>query len=179
MVLVEAVSVIVRRKTIEEKYPGGWKKYIESAPNSTLCADDNISRLGFMMEDDAESFVKALQEIGFEYQANGKGSEIAIVNQGDFKDEHFDWLEKLRFKIDNNKNYIYACRLKGDESTRFCTPIGWNYDHSLSREYGIVFSGQSSKCLKYLRHENGLDVYLNILTSKEVYVNRTGTLLKK
>jgi hypothetical protein len=30
------------------------------------------------------------------------------------------------------------------------------------------------KSLKFLRHENGVDVYLNKLTDEEVYSSRTG-----
>jgi len=28
--------------------------------------------------------------------------------------------------------------------------------------------------LKFLRHEDGLDVYLNVLTGEEAYIGRTG-----
>ena len=42
-VLVEAISVIVRRNAIESKYRCGWKAFVDDVPNSTLCADDEIA----------------------------------------------------------------------------------------------------------------------------------------
>jgi hypothetical protein len=38
-VLVEAISVIVRRDTIARRYDGGWPGFVAAAVNSTLCAD--------------------------------------------------------------------------------------------------------------------------------------------
>jgi hypothetical protein len=54
------------------------------------------------------------------------------------------------------------------------TPPGWVYEKSLSSSYGYVPTGHKDGGLKYLRHEDGLDVYLNTLTGAEVYVGRTG-----
>ena len=53
------------------------------------------------------------------------------------------------------------------------TPPGWEYDKSLSSSYGFVPNEHIEKGLKFLRHENGLDVYLNPLTGEEVFVGRT------
>ena len=48
----------------------------------------------------------------------------------------------------------------------------------ISREYGFVPNEHMGKSLKYLRHENGIDVYLNKVTGKEVYIGRTGKVEK-
>jgi hypothetical protein len=32
--------------------------------------------------------------------------------------------------------------------------------------------------MKYLRHKNGLDVYLNLMTNEEVYVGRADEIFK-
>ena len=47
-VLVEALSVIVRRDAIESRFSGGWPKFLSSIPNSTLClgARQGSCRLG-------------------------------------------------------------------------------------------------------------------------------------
>jgi hypothetical protein len=42
-ILVEGISVIARRKTIEEKYPEGWAGFVRDVPNNTLCADEEIA----------------------------------------------------------------------------------------------------------------------------------------
>ena len=43
-VLVEGISVIVRRDAVESKYRGGWKGLIADVPNSTLCMDEELIR---------------------------------------------------------------------------------------------------------------------------------------
>lgn len=43
-VLVEAISVIVRRDAIRGKYPGGWQGFVAAVPNGTLCYDDDLAR---------------------------------------------------------------------------------------------------------------------------------------
>jgi len=54
------------------------------------------------------------------------------------------------------------------------TPPGWEFDGSLSSTFGFVPSEHAEKGMQFRRHENGLDVYFNPLTGKEVYVGRTG-----
>jgi len=54
------------------------------------------------------------------------------------------------------------------------SPPGWAFESSLSRSFGFVPSEHADKSLTYLRHENGLDVYLNSVTGEEVYIGRTG-----
>ena len=46
-VLLEAISVIVRRETLERKYPGGVDGYARDCPNRTFCADEYLTRVGF------------------------------------------------------------------------------------------------------------------------------------
>ena len=53
-VLVEAISVIVRAAAIHQKYPGGWEAFKRIIPNQTLCADNELVRIGFMTPDDVE-----------------------------------------------------------------------------------------------------------------------------
>jgi hypothetical protein len=54
------------------------------------------------------------------------------------------------------------------------TPPEWKFENSLSSRFGLVPDGQVEKSMKFLRHEGGMDVYLNLLTGKEVFVGRTG-----
>ena len=56
-VLVEGISVIIKRKKIDEMFPGGWDAFVEDVPNRTLCADDELARVGFMSSPDAEAFI--------------------------------------------------------------------------------------------------------------------------
>jgi len=64
-VLVEAVSVIIKASAIQEKYPGGWKKFKANLPNRTMCTDGELIRVGFMVPGDARAFVRELESFGF------------------------------------------------------------------------------------------------------------------
>ena len=54
------------------------------------------------------------------------------------------------------------------------TPPDWKYEESLCSSFGFIPTEHADKGMKFLRHDNGLDVYLNSLTGEEVYVGRTG-----
>jgi hypothetical protein len=172
-VLVEAISIIIQRKTIDEKYPGGWDAFVENAPNGTLCADENVARLGFMSPFDVESFIKGLEKIGFRYIVDGQALEVAVIDQIRGFMTPCDWLDAGHVEIDGGKHEVTACKLKGCLSKCIISPIGWEYNKSLSREYGFIPSEHLDKSLKYLRHENGMDVYYNKLTNGEVYIGRS------
>lgn len=52
------------------------------------------------------------------------------------------------------------------------TPEGWSYEDSLSANFKFVENEEMQKKLKFLRHEQGTDVYLDLATGKEVFVGR-------
>lgn len=60
----------------------------------------------------------------------------------------------------------------GDEMT-LSTPEGWCYENSLSANFNYVANEEMKEKLKFLRHNDGLDVYLDLSTGKEVYIGRT------
>lgn len=51
-VLVEAISVIIRRNAIVERFVGGWDAFQQTIPNGTFCKDDDLVRVGFMTPND-------------------------------------------------------------------------------------------------------------------------------
>jgi len=63
-------------------------------------------------------------------------------------------------------------RLKGMTIGQVFCPTGWSYEKSLSRQYLVVPAEHLQKSLKFLRHQDGLDVYFNLLTGTEVYIGR-------
>jgi len=52
-VLVEAVSVIVRRDAIEARFNGGWSAFCRAVPIQTPCYGDDLAGVGFMSPHDA------------------------------------------------------------------------------------------------------------------------------
>jgi|ADurb_Gel_03_Slu_FD_contig_21_1790577_length_603_multi_3_in_0_out_0_2 hypothetical protein len=55
---------------------------------------------------------------------------------------------------------------------KLAIPTGWDYDHSLSAAPNFVADGDMRDRMRFLRHENGKDVYLEVSTGKELFVAR-------
>ena len=53
-VLIEAISIGIRAEVVNKLYPGGWDGFRDDCPNKTLCADNELIRVGFMNPTDAQ-----------------------------------------------------------------------------------------------------------------------------
>jgi hypothetical protein len=169
-VLIEAISVVIRADVLRERYPGGWESLRSAAPNETLCADGELVRTGFMSPSEVEAFVNSLQKYDLIYQKGGKVRDLVVVDQTRGPLAACDWIEFGHVNFDNDPTKrVAACRKTGSPSKQVITPQGWTFECSLSSSFG--FARQDT--LKFLRREGGLDVYLNELTGREVFVGRT------
>ena len=173
-VLVEAISVVVRRTAIDAKFPGGWAAFAAHAPNRTLCADGEIARLGFMSPADVESFVRALELAGLTHLDGDTAVDLVVVDQMSGPASPSGWLEFGHVELGPAGGKVAACRLAGSRVASIMLPEGWEYEGSLSHTYGFIPAGEVDKSLEFLRHENGVDIFLNRLTGQEVYIGRTG-----
>jgi hypothetical protein len=97
-----------------------------------------------------------------------------------------EWLEFAHLAFSNIGGEVAACWLF--EGPRVAAgihmpakdrtpaiPDGWTYEDSLSANFQFVGTEEFDEKLKFLRHEKGADVYLDLSTGKEVYVGRTQT----
>jgi hypothetical protein len=172
-VLIEGISVIVRADTLLHKYPGGREAFERIVPNQTLCADNELLRVGFMVPQDVESFVKKLQVAGLEFIRDGEAIDIAVADQMRGLTSKCAWLEFERVDMSGNCQFVAACRLVGSQLMQVVTPPGWKFEGSMSSTFNFVPNEHLDKVAKFLRHEKGIDVYLNLITGKEMYVGRT------
>ncbi len=182
-VLVEGISVIVRRDAIESRYRGGWDAFVADVPNATLCADDEIARVGFMHPADVEAFIEGLQVEGLHFLEGGKAIDVAVVDQQRGLTTECDWLEFGKLAL-GAEGRVAACwffegpriadgmYLRGT-SIPLATPAGWEFEGSLSQKFDFVPTGEQSSRLKFLRNEGDVDVYLDLDTGKEVFLGRT------
>ncbi len=173
-VLVEATSVITRIAAILKEVPGGWDGFERIVPNSTLCADTEIARVGFMSPVDVESFIKKLTGLGLEFLRDGAAVDVAVADQIHGLTSACTWLEFGRVSSGGSGGRVAACRLTGSKISDLITPLDWQFEKSLSSTYAFVPNEHAKKGMQYLRHENGLDVYHNPLTGKNAFVGRTG-----
>lgn len=174
-VLVEAISIVIKLESIETKYAGGWPGLKKNCPNKTLCADECIARMGFMTPDDVEDAVKSLQSQDLIYQDHeGRAVDLIVIDQLRGPTIPCDWIEFGHITLNSaNAIKVAAARMAGQVDTALITPEDWSFETSLSRNYGFVPTEHRDKSLRYLRHEDGLDIYFNELLCKEVYVGRT------
>ena len=171
-VLIEAISVVIRINVLFEKYPGGWNAFKKIVPNNTLCSDNELARVGFMAPQDVSAFVGDLQQSGLVFLHSEKAVDLAVVDQLRGPTTPCDWLEFGHISMGPGQQ-VAVCRLAGSQSMQIFTPDGWEYEGSLSASQSFVSNENVNKDLKFLRTENGVDVYLNKTTGKEVYIGRT------
>ncbi len=179
-VLVEAISVVVRRDAINAKYRGGWSAYVEDAPNVTLCYDDDLARIGFMMPWETEVFINRLTEHGLIFLADNKAQDIAVVDQQVGPLTECDWLEFAKISHGESGGKVSACWLFEGPRTAYgvhfssktmnlAVPPGWEFEDSLSHDFTFVPNEEIEGRLQFLRTENGVNVYLDRETGEEVF----------
>lgn len=182
-VLIEGISVIVRRDAVAERLSGGWRQFLAIVPNSTLCFDEDLARVGFMSPQDVEEFVRRLEKGGLTFVRDGQAADIAVVDQMRGSTMPTEWLEFARLSLGGTENKVAACWLfeglriaagirMPAKAMTLATPDGWTYKDSLSANFKFVENEERQEKLKFLRHENGTDVYLDRSTGKEAYVGR-------
>jgi hypothetical protein len=172
-VLIEAISVVIRRETVVEKYPGGVDQYIQDCPNGSLCMDEDIVQVGFMLTVDALDFIGSLERLGFRFISDDEFDEIAIVDQLDGITYPCDWLEYLKVVVFEGDVRVSVCQINGSDFSGVAFPCSWNYETSLSK-HSIVMDGEDiDNRMVFLRHENGLECYLDPLTGREMFIERT------
>lgn len=172
-VLIEATSVVVRRDAIVERFSGGWDGFLSSVPNRTLCYDDDIARVGFMERVDVGQFIEHLVANGLVFVRDGKAVDFIVVDQLDGPTGPCDWIEFYHLHHLESNIRIMCCRLVGCDSNRVALPESWEYEGSISQKPNRILDEQMKGRLQLLRHENGMDVYLDRNTAEERYVGRT------
>lgn len=189
-VLAEGCSVIIKRQSIFKHFSGGWDAFVDFVPNSTLCFDDDIARVGFMSASDADAFVKALSLEGLASIVNGSAVDVAQVDQIEGVITPCDWLGFVRMENREHAGTIPVCwfddmsplptNLKPivlrEGSMGIVMPHDWKFEGSLSQTNNAYSSKEFYNRFKFLRIEDKVEVYLDTETDKEVVKgsNHTG-----
>jgi hypothetical protein len=142
-VIVEAVSVVVKRNSIRTKFPGGWSLFQSILYSRySMCADSSLASVSFLAAKDAYSYTKFLEEMGFVYL-----QDFAIADQTQGLKDSCDWCYIIDFKIDNN--VVTGCKLEGCRETKLYVPPGWEFNGSLSERCRYQDEGKSRKVLLF------------------------------
>jgi hypothetical protein len=173
-VLIEAISVIVQKRAIEERFPGGWAAFEDAVPNGTLCADDDLARVGFMSPPDAKAFVAELETQGLRFLVDGVAGDIAVVDQQQGLLNPCAWLEFGRVSLDGNTSVAACWSPEGAGAAGpLATPEGWEFEGSLSQHFQFVPTEQVDQRLHLLHRDADHEIYLDLRTGKEISIART------
>ena len=147
-VLVEAISVVVRRDAIEEKYHGGWGAFVAALPNAPMCADEELACVGFLGPEEVGDFVETLERGDLTFLEKGDAIDLAVADQQCGLTTSCDWLEFGELPFGEGRK-ISACwffdgqrmgaglHLRG-RSMPLATPLGWVFEGSLSEKFTFV-----------------------------------------
>lgn len=163
-VLVEALSVIVQNRTIEEKYAGGMAAYRADCPNGSFCNDEYLSCVLFTMPFDVGQFVQPLMKRGFRFVEDGQAQEIVVVDQHDGPTAPCRWL-----KVGDHPDGFRYAALASDLGDRVAKPQGWTLERSLTIE-GRKVSHETLDGMRWLRTEGSKEIYWDEERQKEMEI---------
>lgn len=174
-ILIEALSVVVRRETIDRRYEGGWSGFVADTMNDTLCADSNIARIGFMHPNDVSAFIRRLERHGFVFlDGAGSAMDVVVVDQREGPTTPCTWIEFFRQTVPGG--VVSAARLAGSREEGLFCPDGWDFEHSLSRSFQFYPNAEKNENLEFVRQEHAISVFRDRRTGQEVYLTRPTTL---
>src|SRR5262245_53941992 len=166
-VLIESYCVVVRNSTIAARYPGGMDAYQRDCPNATLCADEHLCRIAFMVGEDADVFVAQLAAKGLTPYRGGAAEDVVIVRQFDRAAlPPCDWIELADFR-----GHLIAW-MAGAHHGDLHAPAGWSPDVPPMRH---VTAEEAKEQLEFVRTENNVDVYRDRQTGQLFYTGRTAS----
>jgi hypothetical protein len=185
-VLVECISIIIRKDAIESKYPGGLAAFEKNIPSGSFCSDKDIYRIGFMSPNDAEGFAIQLERHGLIFMKGDKAIDFAVVDQFRGLLTPCEWLqfartdelpihdvvEKLGGHIPICWFYPFPKRFGSgiyfkEEGFTISVPVGWTYESHTSLQ-----SSNQNKKKKFSRSKDKVDVFVDTKTGMELFVAR-------
>ena len=173
-VIIEAISVVIRRKAIDEKYPGGYLAFDQEAPTmgpvDTLCADDDITAVAFMAPIDVKGYCDLLGTYGIGSPENP--IDLAVIDQFTGAVTPCDWLETTGVDLEGGGRVLIA-RILGNNADTPVVPEGWTWENSITKNTYFMPNEALKDSVEYVRSEpGGLDVYREKATGELRYIGR-------
>ncbi len=158
-VLVEALTVTVKNQTIESLVKGGVPAFQECVPNATFRTDRFLSAVSFLEPQSTGNFVDDLQQVGMTFVEDGVAQDIVVLDQHRGPTAQCDWLG-----FDKTEEGFSIAWLVGHPQGVMAVYDNWEPNNDLSFREGHI-----EETMKFLREENGLDIYLDLETGQECF----------
>ena len=148
-VLCEALSVVIRTRSVKEKFNGGYSRFLKNIPNNTYCSDGELECIGFLSPNEIGEFIKVLENGGLTFQTNNEPLDSCVVDMLRGPTIKCDWIEFHKMSFGDGKISIAwlfegqrilgdGVYLTTDKPLNLHTPQGWEYENSLSKEHKFV-----------------------------------------
>lgn len=158
-ILVEAITVAFRNATADRHIQGGVHAVKTIAPNSTFRTDGLVSAISFMDPESTGNFVDTLLNVGMEFVEDGVAQDIVVLDQHRGPTAQCDWIG-FNQNADGNSIAWLVGHPQGDMAV---------YDNWFPHNDLMFRDGQVEETMKFLREEDGLDVYLDLETGQECF----------
>lgn len=170
-VLVEAISVIIKKTSINQKFRGGWPVFKENIPNQTLCDDGVLIRIGFMSPYDVGAYTHYLEQNGLTFLRSKQAQDLVVVDQLRGPTTACDWIKLGYIQLSEHRIRLLVAGLSDADFESVDVPDSWTEEKSISARPNFVPNGKTQDELEYSRTENGIKVFKNKRTGKEVFIS--------
>ena len=162
-ILVEAITVVFMNATADRHIQGGVDAVKTIAPNSTFRTDGLISAISFTDPESTGNFVDTLLNVGMQFVEDGVAQDIVVLDQHRGPTAQCDWIG-FDQNADGNSIAWLIGHPQGDMAV---------YDNWLPHNDLMFRDGQVGETMKFLREEDGLDIYLDLETGQECFRPQT------
>lgn len=127
-----------------------------------------------MVPADVKQYIELLEARGLKYHENNQACDLVVVDQRNGIRAGCTWASFGSTFWNNNLSCpIAVCQAVPTNVDRVVVPDGWIFANSLSAKYRFFEAGNVPDSMRFVRRENGTDVFVDKETGEEFYVHRS------
>lgn len=163
-VLIEDVTLVVRRERLAQRWPGGVGGFACEHPEGAFADDGRLVAFTPCAPSALYGLCVALESCGLSL-SGPQEVEVAAVHQLDGAFAWCPWLELARREPAPGQPVLVA-REAGDARVGLAAPAGWSWERSRSRAAGTAALPATDRPLRYLGREGSEAVYRDRFTGE-------------
>jgi hypothetical protein len=158
-ILIESLTVVVRRVTLDATWPGGTDAYLAAALSGDsrallACADDKLTAVSFARPESSDTLLDRLDDLGIVYVDDRRCVDIVCIDHAAGPLTRCDWIEWRR----HPDGFTYAW-LAGTDAGAVVAPC--------TRRRDFKGRGEMERMIQLAR-EDGLEFWLDLDTGRQV-----------